>query len=367
MSLAPLLFVVAATTVASPEAPNDTQNYETGQSDADALGDLDVDRIYNKPGATKVEYVRDWDSCRLIARGTSVQREKSFGALANSLATAIDTGRQRRQNRKFCMLNKGWRVFALNRNDATVVRAMSTMSRKTYFERAIGAVTLTGSRVSEWTNELAAPDLAPYSGPPATEPVADAIASTVVSSATLTSNQGIILVGFRRSDPRAMGRKGTIILAAYDAARADLSNAPNHANSNVDIVLAGRNKNSVQEYVGVAVPAGDYVLSGAFPDSTASRGAFCFGAPAFHVNPGEIVYFGDFTPYFGERSRSGKKVWSIAYSNFTDDALAFSRRQISTELPFHSAEIVHVSYSCVGEWMSAYYIPDSLGSAKKTR
>ena len=36
----------------------------------DAQRDLRDNRFYNKPGATRADYDRDWHECRLIARGS---------------------------------------------------------------------------------------------------------------------------------------------------------------------------------------------------------------------------------------------------------------------------------------------------------
>ena len=36
----------------------------------DAARDLKDNRFYNKPGATRAQYDADWQTCRLIARGS---------------------------------------------------------------------------------------------------------------------------------------------------------------------------------------------------------------------------------------------------------------------------------------------------------
>jgi len=37
----------------------------------DAARDLKDNRFYNKPGATRAQYDADWQTCRLIARGSA--------------------------------------------------------------------------------------------------------------------------------------------------------------------------------------------------------------------------------------------------------------------------------------------------------
>jgi hypothetical protein len=56
--------VGGGTTKPVPQHPKDTPE----EIATDAQRDLRDNRYYNKPGATRAEYDRDWQECRLIAR-----------------------------------------------------------------------------------------------------------------------------------------------------------------------------------------------------------------------------------------------------------------------------------------------------------
>ena len=73
------------------------------------------------------------------------------------------------------------------------------------------------------------------------------------------------------------------------------------------------------EYHLLPVVAGDYVLYGAMPDKLPTN-SFCMGAPAFGVKPGEVVYFGDMTPFVMVRMASGDTANAMAYSANLDGA-----------------------------------------------
>ena len=110
----------------------------------DAQRDLKDNRFYNKPGATRAQYDADWQECRLIARGSKIingsmtyynpaMYNPSISPLAagigsgigGAIAAAIAEGVQRRENRKRCLMIKGWKLVKLPADRATAVAAMS--------------------------------------------------------------------------------------------------------------------------------------------------------------------------------------------------------------------------------------------------
>ena len=98
----------------------------------DAARDLKDSRFYNKPGATRAEYDADWQSCRLIARGSQTPAGSVpiynpalynpaisplaagiGGGIGAAIGAAIVEGQMRRANRRNCLLIKGWRLVEL--------------------------------------------------------------------------------------------------------------------------------------------------------------------------------------------------------------------------------------------------------------
>lgn len=161
---------------AQTEAPDADEAAEFAE---DAARDLKDSRFYNRPGATRADYDRDWQECRLIARGS---RTPSGGAIiaynANLISPAaagaaggvggiigglIAQGQQRRDNRRECLLVRGWRWVEVDATTKAKLSAMSDGERTAYFDRMVGAADLPGFTVTAWSNSFAAPLLAPAS------------------------------------------------------------------------------------------------------------------------------------------------------------------------------------------------------------
>jgi hypothetical protein len=143
----------------------------------DAARDLKDSRFYNRPGATRAEYDAAWQECRLIARGsrtpsgsyTYVYNPNVISPLAAGIGAgigglignAIVQGQIRRANRRSCLLVKGWRLVEVDGAEAVKVSAMTDAERDTYFGTIIGATDLGTKKVTTWTNDFAAPRIAP--------------------------------------------------------------------------------------------------------------------------------------------------------------------------------------------------------------
>jgi hypothetical protein len=143
----------------------------------DAARDLKDSRFYNKPGATRAEYDAAWQECRLIARGsrtpsgtyTYVYNPNVISPLAAGIGAgigglignAIVQGQIRRANRRSCLLVRGWRLVEVEGTEAAKVAAMTDAERDTYFSTIIGATDLGNKKVTTWTNDFAAPRIAP--------------------------------------------------------------------------------------------------------------------------------------------------------------------------------------------------------------
>ena len=130
----------------------------------DAARDLKDSRFYNKPGATRAQYDADWQECRLIARGSKIINGNTTyynpaiynpsisplaagigGGIGAAIGAAIAEGIQRRENRKRCLMIKGWRMVKLPADRAAAaVAAMSDADKQAYFNRIVGAETVEG-------------------------------------------------------------------------------------------------------------------------------------------------------------------------------------------------------------------------------
>lgn len=126
----------------------------------DAARDLKDARFYNKPGATRAQYDADWQQCRLIARGSrspsgsvpyyynpAVVSPLAAGigaGIGGAIAAAIAEGVQRRENRRNCLLIRGWRLVEVDSANSARVAAMTDVQRSAYLDTMVGAPTVAG-------------------------------------------------------------------------------------------------------------------------------------------------------------------------------------------------------------------------------
>lgn len=149
---------------------------------ADSARDLKDSRYYNKPGASRADYDREWQECRLIARGSmtpagvpvvvynpaiiSPAAAMGGGIIGGLIANAIAEGEQRRANRRTCLLHRGWRLVRVADADIARFAALPDAERERVFNEALGAAEPQGEEIISWTNEFAAPPpLAPAPAP----------------------------------------------------------------------------------------------------------------------------------------------------------------------------------------------------------
>lgn len=179
----------------------------------------------------------------------------------------------------------------------------------------------------------------------------------------LGPRQGAILVAFRRPNAMSLGKSGVFAFARYDLENRDLVYQPKGAKKAGDtttywVEVASSAKKSEVEYHLMVVSAGDYVLYGGTPGVKQVMSTFCFGSPTFTVRPGEVVYFGDITPYTNAKLADGRKTPAMAYSANPDAAKAALARQKALLAAFRPAEIRNqATYSCAGQAMMRYVVP----------
>jgi hypothetical protein len=378
-----LLAVLAAAASPAATPPPDDSAAEIAE---DAARDLKDNRFYNKPGATRAQYDADWQECRLIARGSrtpsgtvpvfynpniiSPVAAGAAGGLGAFIGAKIAEGIQRRANRRSCLLVKGWRLVEVDDATKAKVAAMTDADRDAYFATIVGADRVDG-KIEVFENALAAPKLAAGLNPggKVTAPAALTAGKKVdLGAFKLAPGQGAILVGFRRPDDHSLGKSASASFARYDAEQGDLHYQPRDWKKKGDKTTYGVHARSIDKKAGhelhiLPVTAGRYVLSSAQagPYNPQQITTFCLGAPSFEVKEGEIVYFGDLTPYMSAPASDGGKLLAMPYSSDAEGARALlAGRKAALAGSFRSAELQNdATWGCIGQAMTAYRVKET--------
>lgn len=199
---------------------------------------------------------------------------------------------------------------------------------------------------------------------PATAQLSVTRPTPLATPVTMAPGQGALLVAFRRPDGWSAGKSGTIAFARYDPARHDMIARPKDAKKNGDtntywIQVSSGDRKAAVEYRLMLVSAGDYVLYGASPGPGGMvMNSFCFNSITLRVNAGEVVYFGDITPYIGARTAAGGTYFGMPHSWHPEEAKAALAGQPALQAAFRAGELKGgASYSCSGQFMTAYDLP----------
>lgn len=128
---------------------------------------IKVDRgngsFFNRPGATARQAATDTAQCRAIAQGADSQINATdviVGGLGAILGGALAGGRQKRINIENCMLIRGWRLFAMTREEGQAWKALPQATRDAELITLAGADTpARGSLLRAWHNDYAEPVL----------------------------------------------------------------------------------------------------------------------------------------------------------------------------------------------------------------
>ena len=330
-----------------PADPKDTPE----EIAKDAARDLKDSRLYNKPGATRAQYDADWQECRLIARGSrtpagtvpvyynpaivSPVAAGAGGLLGGLIANAIIEGQQRRANRRACLLIKGWRLVDLSAAETKRISAMTDAQRSGYFNTVVGAQQVSG-KITERASFTQPADLAPKIAAPVPGPGTLFLGKKidVAAPVKLEPGQGAVVFAFRRPDAASAGRHGALLLSRYDMQGRDALYQPRDWKKKGDkttyaAALASSDKKVPLEVQVLRLTEGDYVISSSAIGKLAGMNSYCFGAPTFRVNPGEVVYLGDFIPYINAPLSDGTKFTGLAYASHLEDA----RRLLAVKQP----------------------------------
>jgi hypothetical protein len=379
---------------AAPAQPK-VQNSDSAEEIAkDAARDLKDNRFYNKPGATRAQYDADWQECRLIARGSQLPRGSSSyynpmlynpsisplaagigGGLGAAIAGAIAEGAARRENRKRCLLIRGWRMVKLPAEKAAAVSAMTDEAKESYFNSIIGAAEVSGEiEKKDSFTPPSDPALKVAAGlaAPATLWLHKDPAKAVMP--VLAANQGAIVVAFNRNHSAAKDRFGRLEMYRYDAAKGDLHYQPRDWKKKGDLTtyvvpIAAGDRRAGYELRVIPVTAGDYVLGGwTIGTNTPAASSFCFGAPMISVKAGEYVYLADATPVMGAQLADGSKTTTMVLTRNhaqAQVALARLRPELAGKL-VEGAIRNRASYSCASVTMDRYDWPGAEDLAATT-
>lgn len=344
----------------------------------DAARDLKDSRFYNKPSATRADYNTDWQQCRLIARGSRTPSgmipyaynpavmspiAAGIGAgIGGAIAAAIVEGQQRRENRRNCLMMRGWRLVELPAAEQARVAALGDVDRDAYFNTIVGAREVAG-KITERKDFFFPRDPVFRADTPLTSAGTVWIGKKVDprQPVSLTSQEAAVVVGFRRVEQTAVGKSGAITLLRYDPAHKDVLFRPKDwkkigDTTTYSIDITSREKQAVYEVQLLRVTPGDYVINSTAAGNTPAASTNCFGAPAFHISAGEIVYLGDFIPYVGVKLSDGKKFSGLGHSMHPDDA----RRTLAAYQPQAAAAMRpaqwrnNATYSCAGVVMTRW-------------
>ena len=377
------LGVVLATQAQAQPAPENKDSPE--EIAKDAQRDLKDNRFYNRPGATRADYDAEWQECRLIARGSKIGNGNTTyynpamynpsisplaasagGLLGAAIGAAIAEGVQRRENRKRCLMMKGWRMVKLPSDKTAAVSAMTDDAKQDYFNRIVGAETVDGEieKMDKFTpDEDPALAVGPeFAGAPTLFVHKDPKKANLPA---LEPGQGAIVMAFRRNGGAAAGRSGMVQLFRYDREKGDLFYQPRDWKKKGDkttyvVSVSSGDKKAPYELRVIPVTAGDYVLNGSGVGPNAiPLTSNCFGAPMIHVEAGEYAYLGDASPFLNAKLSDGKKVITMAYSRHFDaarGAMAKLRPDIAAKMS-EPAIYNRATYACSAVIMARHDWP----------
>jgi hypothetical protein len=340
--------VGGGTTKPVPQHPVDPKD-SPEEIAKDAQRDLRDNRFYNKPGATRAQYDSDWQECRLIARGSrtpagtvpvvyngavSPIAAGAGGLIGGLLVGAMVEGELRRQNRKTCLLIRGWRMVELPPDAAQRVSAMSEADRNDYFNQIVGADHIDGE-ITERTNfSLPVETLgnvdSGISGPESLF-IGKKIDAWV--PVTLAPDEAAVVLAYRRPGELNAGRFVQMDVNRYDAQAQDLIYQPRDWKKKGDkttyyVEVPSGDRKAGLEVQLLKLTPGDYVITST-SFARVAMSSNCFGAPTFHVGAGDVAYIGDFIPVWGARGADGKKQFGVGYASRIEDA----RRVLATKQP----------------------------------
>ncbi len=345
----------------------------------DASRDLKDNRFYNKPGATRAEYDRDWQECRLIARGSKTPTgytsyynpalyNPSISPLAGAvgggigalIGAAIVEGQQRRANRRSCLLIRGWRLVELPQKEAARIVAFTDAERDAFFNSVIGASEVSG-KITEITSfepkfetSIPAADTVQFFIGKKTDPK---------MPVAISGEEAAVVVAFRRA-ANFGNSHAMMTFLRFDPEKGDLIFQPRDWKKKGDktvyfVNAVSADKKALYELQIVRLTPGSYAIDFAGLGKMNFLGnTNCFGAPIFTVKAGEVAYLTDIMPV-NMKKPDGKRVFELGM--FRDAAAA--RSGLNKFQPALAERMSEVSlknrgtYTCSGTAMTRMDFP----------
>jgi hypothetical protein len=166
-----------------------------------------------------------------------------------------------------------------------------------------------------------------------------------------------------RAHASSMAGDNRILFHRFDPASGKVLPGPDGKPSGVRLnysySLFGGKKNEKALRVAI-VPAGDYVLAGRTFNGTYTD-VFCFGAPRFTLQPGNVVYVGDYEMFAQARMSDGERRNAMRYSA----DLSGARADLTTVYPSLAGSLTPwtptngATFGCDGDEFTAYAVPDA--------
>jgi hypothetical protein len=296
------------------------------------------------------------------------------GGIGGAIAAAIAEGAARRENRKRCLLIRGWRMVKPPADKAAAVSAMTEDAKQSYFNTIVGAVDVAGEiEKKDRFTPLDDPALKVARGlaSPATLWIHKDPSKAIMP--VLGPDQGAIVVAYNRNHPAAKDRFARLELFRYDVSKGDLHYQPRDWKKKGDLTtyvvpISAGDRRAGYELRVIPVTAGDYVLGGwMLGTNMPPASSNCFGAPMLSVKPGEYVYFADATPVMGAQLADGTKASTMVLTRNLIQAqteLAKLRPELAGKLieaPIRN----RASYSCAAAMMDRYDWPGALEIASE--
>ena len=348
-----LLMAVSVPATAQDHLPgNESASNKSQEAVAiEAAKDITNSHYYNKPGSSLNDYNHDWQNCWMFAHA-HVAVSYGSGVLTSIVVGAIVEGEVHRNLRKECMLLKGWRLITAPKTELDRINRLSPADQRAYRDGMVGATKVVGD-ITEHASFTQPSDVklninAPLSGPAVlwlgehVDPMVPVVPRP---------GEGLILLGFRRSDKISAKEPGFIYLKRYDISRREIILCPNNCKKNgeyttYDVLINGKNRKAEYELQIKSVSEGDYVIYG---DGTFYTNVNCFGSPVFHVGSGQLIYMGDWIPYKElELSNGSWLTQLLAWAPHIEDAKnGLSRFQPSIANKIEMATFFNgATYSC---------------------
>lgn len=119
--------------------------------------------FFNRPGATAEQLATDTARCRAIAEGADSQIngiDVLAGGLGSIIGGAFAGGRLKRVNIENCMLVRGWRLYAMTRDQGAAWKSLPEATRERELAALVSAENpARGTLLREWRNDYAEPVL----------------------------------------------------------------------------------------------------------------------------------------------------------------------------------------------------------------